>query len=102
MICPSSLPPHRRERLTDQEVARIYMDPGTRWKDDKGRYWLVFRRTEELFKKDDGKMDSRTTLVQFINLATERREGFPIELVAQRVREGKFMRVEDTLELRQV
>lgn len=97
MICPSSLPPHRRERLTDHEVARIYMDLGTRWKDDKGRYWLVFRRTEELFKKEDGKLDSRTTMVQFINLATERREGIAMELVAQRVREGKFMRVESLL-----
>lgn len=99
MICPSSLPPHRRESLTDQEVARIYMDLGTRWKDDKGRYWLVFRRTEELIKKDDGKMDSRTTLVQFINLATERREEIPMELVAQRVREGKFLRVDAILKI---
>lgn len=98
MRCPSSLPPHRRERLTDQEVARIYMDHATRWKDDKDRYWMVFRRHEELIKVD-GKLDSCTTMVEFVNLATERREGIPIETVAQRVREGKFMRVEETLEI---
>lgn len=67
-------------QCSDQEVARICMDHATRRKDDKDRYWMVFRRHEELTTVD-GKLDGRTTMVEFVNLATERREGIPIELV---------------------
>lgn len=99
MICPSKLSRDQLAKLTDQEVARIYMDHTTRWKDDKGRYWLVFRRHEELIILD-GKFDSRTIMVEFVNLATERRAEIPIEMVAQKLREGKLVRIEETLEIK--
>lgn len=99
MICPSKLSPGQSGKLTDQEVAHLYLTSGTRWRNGLGRLWMVFNRTGSLYKDEQGNWKARCNTIELINLATEAHTEVPIGEAASRIRMGAVSRVEGVIKI---
>jgi hypothetical protein len=99
MICPSKLSPGQRAKLTEQEIADIYLIPGSRWRDGLGRFWLVFNRQGTLMQDEQGRFKAVCHSVELINLANESRTEVAISEAASRIRMGVMSRVLETVKI---
>lgn len=98
MICPSKLSHGQLAKLTDQEIIDIYMVPTTRWKDTESRIWMVFSRQAQLLQAE-GKISSKATGIELVNIHTEKRVEVTAERVGRRIRSGELVRYEQILSI---